>query len=384
MNHINNATGGCITFKQRQNEPDYILFIKGDSCSSYVGRVKGEQYIILKKRCEYVGTIVHEIVHALGFYHEQNRPDRDNYLIIHWENIKEGEEVNFERLSPDKITIYNDFDYESIMLYGNYVFSKDGKSMTIEAKSGVELLHPYIKGGLSPSDVYRIKKLYEFDLPSKALQNPHLFQGDIIGIRNRNVRNAITDLSLRWERGIVYYTIHPSLESITHLITESMNHINNATGGCITFKQRQNEPDYILFIKGDSCSSYVGRVKGEQYIILKKRCEYVGTIVHEIVHALGFYHEQNRPDRDNYLIIHWENIKEGEEVNFERLSPDKITIYNDFDYESIMLYGNYVFSKDGKSMTIEAKSGVELLHPYIKGGLSPSDVYRIKKLYECE
>lgn len=35
------------------------------------------------------GVIIHEFLHALGFYHQHSVPDRDEYVDILWQNIIE-------------------------------------------------------------------------------------------------------------------------------------------------------------------------------------------------------------------------------------------------------------------------------------------------------
>ncbi|XP_067145304.1 astacin-like metalloprotease toxin 5, partial [Centruroides vittatus] len=186
-----------------------------------------------------------------------------------------------------------------------------------------------------------------------------------------------------WNNGIVPYVIDSSLENVKHLITKAMDHISQATGGCVCFAERQTESDYVIFFNGDGCYSYVGRIGGAQFVSLNTRCHNLGVIIHELCHVLGFYHEQNRYDRDDYLIIHWENIQEGEESQFALLPPTVNTVDDAFSIESITIYGNYVFSKDGVSKTMEAKSGEVLIDPYYKDGLSASDISRIKALYGC-
>lgn len=63
------------------------------SCFSSVGNRKvGKQRLSIGKNCDRIATIEHEFLHALGFWHEQSRADRDDYVEIMWDRISEGTE----------------------------------------------------------------------------------------------------------------------------------------------------------------------------------------------------------------------------------------------------------------------------------------------------
>ena len=71
------------------------------------------------------------------------------------------------------------------------------------------------------------------------------------------------------------------------------------------------------------------------------------------------------------------------ETQFALLAPHQNLLLTPFDHDSIMLYGNYAFSKDGRSLTMVAKNGKRLLEPYDKNGLTRSDIARVNKMYNC-
>ena len=93
--------------------------VRGDGCSSALGKVSGNrrQLISLGRYCYNQGTIIHEFIHAIGFDHEQNRPDRDKYVKIMWGNIEGGTTNNNFWIANKWRTFKTEYDWKSIMHY---------------------------------------------------------------------------------------------------------------------------------------------------------------------------------------------------------------------------------------------------------------------------
>lgn len=187
-----------------------------------------------------------------------------------------------------------------------------------------------------------------------------------------------------WPGGRVPYTVDPQVnEAQRERIRQAIAHIEEKTP--IRFVERTSEADYVQFmVDGDpgSCWSWVGRVGGPQNLDVycgQDGVPLVGTVVHEILHALGFWHEQSRADRDEYVEILWENIREDQRHNFDKIGLNG-QLQGPYDYDSIMHYSARAFSVNGEP-TIRPKNGVPLERIGQRQGLSQGDITAIQTYY---
>ncbi|XP_046331012.2 zinc metalloproteinase dpy-31-like [Haliotis rufescens] len=164
-------------------------------------------------------------------------------------------------------------------------------------------------------------------------------------------------------------------------IEDAIRHWEEET--CLNFvKFSRYYGPHLIFKKNKGCSSYIGKRGSGQTISIGTGCDTKGIAAHEIGHALGFWHEQGRPDRDTYVRVYYDNIKSGKSHNFRRESwRNARSMGIPYDYSSVMHYGTKAFSKNERP-TITAKESDMETTLGTRSGLSFYDV-KIANLIYC-
>lgn len=192
----------------------------------------------------------------------------------------------------------------------------------------------------------------------------------------------INGSSYRWPSGTVPYVIDAAFSSYEQSVIQSaMSHVASTVAG-VNFKQRTTESSYVVFaFTTGGCNSYVGRQSSTapQTISLPSWCaQSMGSTAHEILHALGMWHEQSRCDRDNFVTINTANIQSGQSHNFDKKCSGNTSVFA-YNEGSIMHYGPYAFSANGLP-TITSKRGLDHLMGQ-RNGLAQSDISTINYIY---
>ncbi|WP_345992107.1 M12 family metallopeptidase [Chryseobacterium sp. Chry.R1] len=210
----------------------------------------------------------------------------------------------------------------------------------------------------------------------------NFFQGDIVlsdkQLAEDNSANKGGATLSRWPNGKIYYTVASNMGSINaNKITSAVNEYNTKTN--TQWIPRTNQSNYVEFIFGSSSGydgwAHIGYQGGKQNISLDQNIS-TASVIHEMGHTVGLYHEHCRKDRDQYVSIQWDNIQSGQAYNFNIYNSG--TDIGPFNINSVMMYWPTSYSKNGLP-TIKKADNTNFT--YNRTGFTTGDINTINAMY---
>src|SRR5690349_10849302 len=174
---------------------------------------------------------------------------------------------------------------------------------------------------------------------------------------------AVSDLDKRWPASVVPIRMAGNVSRDLQIaINQAIDFYERFT--FFNFVKHDGQDNFIEFQEDPKLgviaeSTSTGRNSGSQSILVKTPSakdlpDAVSLILHELGHALGLKHEQQRSDRDDFVVINWENIDPIGRPDFEKLDAGDLVRPTSYDYGSRMHYRTNAFG--GQKTTIDINS----------------------------
>ncbi|XP_058833188.1 zinc metalloproteinase nas-4-like [Topomyia yanbarensis] len=188
----------------------------------------------------------------------------------------------------------------------------------------------------------------------------------------------------RWTESTIPYLFigNITLEHKT-IIRDAMDEIQGLS--CVRFvgREAKDKNFVIISVYESGCWSALGMHGGAQDLNLDPRgCMTKGSILHQLLHTLGFTHPSSRPDRDLYVRVVPANVNSHDLVYLDKADQGEINDFGiPYDFDSIMHRSGWAFSANGKQTIVSSNGDTELGQ---REKLSFKDIRKLNRMYSCE
>ncbi|XP_035779868.1 zinc metalloproteinase nas-4-like [Anopheles albimanus] len=203
-----------------------------------------------------------------------------------------------------------------------------------------------------------------------------------------NVVQNLLPKGYRWPNATIPYMFDESwIKSPQRAIVRTaMEVLHRRT--CVRFVETSQVVQHVLITADETsgCWADTGRQPGTTYVNLPRNCtQTIGSILHELLHALGFLHQHTRPDRDRYVCVRYENVlpEPAALYNYEIVRPwTHLAFPLPYDFESIMHYTADMYSvAPGRSLTMVPRHPWNISQLGQRNQLTELDVLAIHFVY---
>jgi hypothetical protein len=177
---------------------------------------------------------------------------------------------------------------------------------------------------------------------------------------------GVADPGSTWPSGVIYYDDGGCIAGSTcPNLAQAISTFNADFPGVVQWTQRTNQTTYVVITlsgtggRGDVDTIGFPAFAGAVNLNCNTDCS-VATLLHEMGHIIGLYHEQTRTDRDSYITVNYNNVIKGSWTGNFAINTQNQQLLSPYDYASVMQYPSYVDSRNGGPVIETIPAGIPL------------------------